>query len=154
MIARVIALTATLLGCAACSTTNDTALQAAPTSPGLGSSSTVPSTTVSSITVPTATPQTSSNQPTSSTRPVTATTAACRVPTAIDDDVRRGDCGQFVRQIQERLRQLGFDIAADGRFGPATDAAVRAFQRSAGVRVDGQVGRRTWAAMSAATLGD
>ncbi len=70
------------------------------------------------------------------------------------DDVRKGDCGGIVRELQNRLRDLGFDIAADGRFGPATDAAVREFQRIHGLTVDGQVGPNTWAAMSEGGLGD
>ncbi len=62
------------------------------------------------------------------------------------DDVRKGDCGGIVRELQ--------NIAADGRFGPATDAAVRDFQRTHGLTVDGQVGPNTWAAMSEGGLGD
>lgn len=39
-------------------------------------------------------------------------------------------------------------IAADGSFGPATEARVQVFQRCAGVTVDGVVGPQTWAALN------
>ena len=35
-------------------------------------------------------------------------------------------------------------VSIDGRFGAATEAAVRAYQRFAGLTVDGIVGRKTW----------
>ena len=37
----------------------------------------------------------------------------------------------------------------DGYFGPRTEVAVREFQRSAGLAVDGLVGPRTWPALTA-----
>ena len=43
--------------------------------------------------------------------------------------LRQGDGGEPVRQQQERLRAFGYGLAADGDFGPATAAVVRAFQR-------------------------
>jgi peptidoglycan hydrolase-like protein with peptidoglycan-binding domain len=38
------------------------------------------------------------------------------------------------------LAERGYDIEADGFFGPATEQAVRQFQQSAGLDVDGLVG--------------
>lgn len=65
--------------------------------------------------------------------------------------LRKGDRGDNVRDLQEALNRLGFDCgAADGVFGTKTKAAVEAFQRAAGLSVDGVVGRNTWKALDAA----
>jgi len=57
--------------------------------------------------------------------------------------------GPHVCRVQERLRELGHAInRVDGcPFGPQTEAAVKAFQGSRGLRVDGKVDRVTWDAM-------
>ena len=73
-------------------------------------------------------------------------------------DLRRGAGGEAVRDLQRRLAALGPDSAADdpGDFGPATEAAVRSFQESRGLLVDGICGRQTWSALveSGFALGD
>ncbi len=62
--------------------------------------------------------------------------------------LRRGDRGARVFALQRRLRDLGYDPGpVDGVFGPRTEAAVRTFQRDAGLVPDGIVGRRTRAAL-------
>ncbi len=62
--------------------------------------------------------------------------------------LRRGTRGADVRRLQERLKEVGFSPGAiDGDFGPATDAAVMAFQASEGLLADGLVGPRTLAAL-------
>ena len=54
--------------------------------------------------------------------------------------LRQGDSGASVRQQQERLRAIGYGLAADGDFGPTTAAVVRAFQRHfRQARVDGVI---------------
>jgi peptidoglycan hydrolase-like protein with peptidoglycan-binding domain len=59
-----------------------------------------------------------------------------------------GDRGPTVVKLQERLTKAGFDCgAADGDFGPRTEQAVRAFQTSRQLDVDGIVGRQTWTAL-------
>lgn len=57
--------------------------------------------------------------------------------------LRRGSRGDHVRHLQRRLGGL----KVDGIFGPATEAKVRAFQRSRRLVVDGIVGPKTWAAL-------
>jgi peptidoglycan hydrolase-like protein with peptidoglycan-binding domain len=59
--------------------------------------------------------------------------------------IRRGMMGELTKQIQGKV-----GITVDGRFGPKTEAAVRAFQRAHGLVPDGIVGPRTWLALDAA----
>jgi N-acetylmuramoyl-L-alanine amidase len=59
-----------------------------------------------------------------------------------------------VRDVQRRLVALGFDTAGEsGNYGPLTEAAVRAFQESRGLRVDGVCGPQTWGALVEAGYG-
>lgn len=57
-------------------------------------------------------------------------------------DLKRGSTGQAVEQLQADL-----GVTADGDFGPQTERAVRAFQRSHGLPVTGLVGPLTRAAL-------
>jgi lytic murein transglycosylase len=55
------------------------------------------------------------------------------------------------REVQQRLLDLGHDIgAADGMIGPKTQAAIRAFQTSAGITGDPRAGGRLLDALRAA----
>ncbi|MDX1655038.1 MAG: peptidoglycan-binding protein [Candidatus Competibacteraceae bacterium] len=51
--------------------------------------------------------------------------------------------GEDIRLIQQKLIDRGFDMNADGIFGPLTDSAVTAFQRQQGLEPDGIVGPGT-----------
>lgn len=53
-----------------------------------------------------------------------------------------------VRQLQTLLNARGFELPADGMFGPVTEDAVRRFQRHEGLVEDGIVGALTWAALA------
>lgn len=57
-----------------------------------------------------------------------------------------GDTGDAVADVQQRLVALGLGPVSDppGQFGRATRAAVEAFQRRRGLRVDGICGQHTW----------
>ncbi len=58
-----------------------------------------------------------------------------------------GDTGAEVRDLQHRLVVSGEPIEPSeliGRFGPSTEAAVKAFQTRRNLRVDGLVGPDTW----------
>ena len=68
--------------------------------------------------------------------------------------LQRGSSGPAVEALQRALAELGHSPgASDGRFGPATDRAVRAFQSKSGLAADGVVGTRTKAAIAAALGG-
>lgn len=58
--------------------------------------------------------------------------------------VRQGSTGEAVRAAQTQLNRYGSGLAVDGQFGTATDRAVRNFQGSHGLAVDGVVGPQTW----------
>lgn len=63
----------------------------------------------------------------------------------MEPTIRAGDEGPEVRDVQERLARLRrHEGPADGRFGPRTEEAVRAFQRERGLAADGIVGPETW----------
>ena len=62
--------------------------------------------------------------------------------------LQEGATGSEVKKLQEALKQHGFNPGAiDGDFGPATAAAVIAFQKSEGLLIDGIAGPRTLAAL-------
>jgi N-acetylmuramoyl-L-alanine amidase len=57
--------------------------------------------------------------------------------------------GDDVTELQRCLNQLGFDAGrADGILGPDTEGALRAFQRNAGLNVDGVCGPMTLRALA------
>lgn len=71
--------------------------------------------------------------------------------------LRRGSAGEAVRDVQQRLGGLGLPIEdVSGEFGPATEAATRAFQQQRGLPADGVCGPVTWNALveSGYRLGD
>ncbi len=62
--------------------------------------------------------------------------------------LRRGARGEAVERLQRLLREHGFPTGRiDGRFGPATEAALLAFQRANGLLADGIAGPLTWRAL-------
>ena len=59
--------------------------------------------------------------------------------------VRPGSTGEAVKGVQVRMNLRQADpIAVDGDFGPITEQAVREFQRSQDIEIDGVVGPITW----------
>ena len=58
-----------------------------------------------------------------------------------------GDQGTDVAEIQGQLSSFGYDVVADGDFGPATAEAVKEFQAANGLAVDGMVGPVTYQAL-------
>lgn len=59
--------------------------------------------------------------------------------------LKKGAKGEAVKDLQEALDALGFSVGEiDGVFGDATERAVRDFQASVGIDVDGVAGPVTW----------
>jgi peptidoglycan hydrolase-like protein with peptidoglycan-binding domain len=74
--------------------------------------------------------------------------------------LKKGSKGKEVKVLQEYLNDSGFKIANTGpgspgketeTFGPATESAVKRWQKANGVKDDGVVGPVTWNAMGLAT---
>lgn len=57
--------------------------------------------------------------------------------------LRKGDKGMSVKWLQWELNRHGATLEVDGFFGVKTDAALRAYQKSAGIKVDGVAGAET-----------
>ena len=54
------------------------------------------------------------------------------------------------QKIQTALKNAGFYTGnIDGKIGPGSKKAIAAFQQSKGLKADGKVGPRTWAALEA-----
>ena len=68
--------------------------------------------------------------------------------------LKRGSKGDAVRTLQENLNKLGYNCGSvDGKFGAATEKAVKLFQSDHGLTVDGIAGSLTQAALEE-TLGN
>jgi peptidoglycan hydrolase-like protein with peptidoglycan-binding domain len=57
--------------------------------------------------------------------------------------LRQGQAGDGVLELQQALKDHGYPLELTGKFGPETEAAVRAFQKANGAQVDGIVGPET-----------
>lgn len=72
------------------------------------------------------------------------------------DLISRGSKGEGVKEFQEILVNLGYDLGEygpnmdgiDGKFGPKTKEAVKKFQKDQGLKVDGIIGIETATALS------
>ena len=71
----------------------------------------------------------------------------CASTTFAAQAYRVGDQGSEIAEIQGKLVLLGYDVMADGDFGPATVEAIKAFQKSQGLEVNGLIGPATYAAL-------
>ena len=61
-----------------------------------------------------------------------------------DDSLRMGDSGSAVKELQTKLKKLGYyDGTVDSTFGSGTYAAVRAFQKKYNLTADGVAGSET-----------
>jgi GH24 family phage-related lysozyme (muramidase) len=57
------------------------------------------------------------------------------------------DKGHKVKHLQKVLSDKGCEVYPDGIFGRKTEYAVKNFQKTKGLRVDGIVGNKTWKAL-------
>lgn len=67
---------------------------------------------------------------------------------AVGHQLASGSTGPEVRDLQERLEILGFDVPVSGTYDAATVDAVRGFQATQGLATDGVAGPRTAAALA------
>lgn len=68
-----------------------------------------------------------------------------------DRELKKGDTGDDVREMQRDLIKLGFklpEFGVDGDFGSETENAVKAFQKAVNVTVDGVFGATSFAALT------
>lgn len=94
-------------------------------------------------------PQASATGQTSSVEalPIEAAPVTQAVPTAM---TVASDIASLSRdqQIQTALKNAGlYNGKIDGKLGPASKKAIEAFQASKGLKADGKVGPKTWAAL-------
>lgn len=69
---------------------------------------------------------------------------------AVYDTIPFGEQSDNVRKMQSKLKEKGYyGGAVDGKFGPATQKAVRKYQAYLGIRVDGKPGNKTLSALYA-----
>lgn len=75
--------------------------------------------------------------------------AASTASTSSTKALQYGATGDDVKALQTTLNSLGYSLDVDGSFGPATQAAVKAYQQANGLAVDGSVGPQTSASLAA-----
>ena len=64
---------------------------------------------------------------------------------ALTRTLRRGYTGEDVKKVQTRLKELGYYTGSiDGVYGTGSIAAVKAFQKAAGLTADGNAGAKTF----------
>ncbi|MFF9017783.1 L,D-transpeptidase family protein [Streptomyces sp. NPDC014870] len=120
---------------------------ASPSTGGKPSNSVSAPATEQPSTPPSATPSTD-DKPTSAT-PSPSTTSPQPVGKVLMKD---GDENEKVRELQARLRQIGyFDRAPTGFYGSITGSAVKAFQKKRELPQTGSVDEVTWQRLTAMT---
>ena len=60
-----------------------------------------------------------------------------------DGSLKRGSKGNKVKELQTKLNKVGNNLVVDGSYGPATEKAVKEFQKKYKLTVDGIVGPNT-----------
>ena len=84
----------------------------------------------------------------SASAPATAPTVAPSAALNTTQKLRWGSRGSSVKELQTALNSHGANLAVDGVFGKRTHAAVKDYQSSKGLQVDGVVGPKTRGALN------
>lgn len=63
-----------------------------------------------------------------------------------------GSSGEDVKELQKALNNAGYTLDVDGKFGTKTQTAVKSYQKSKGLAVDGIVGNNTWTSLSGGAI--
>ena len=98
-------------------------------------------------------PQSTGGTGISTTTSSVAGSTGARTVTSPSDNVKLGDSGSGVEQIQTALKQACYKLSVDGQFGAVTQKYVKDFQTKHGLKADGIVGPKTWAKLSAVKAG-
>jgi peptidoglycan hydrolase-like protein with peptidoglycan-binding domain len=61
--------------------------------------------------------------------------------------LRKGSQGEAVKDLQRMLNSVGYNVKVDGINGSETEGAVKNFQKSVGLQVDGIAGKNTYNAL-------
>ena len=68
--------------------------------------------------------------------------------------LQKGSTGEMVETLQQKLKDLGlYTGPVNGIFDSDTEAAVKAFQKNAGLKQDGIVGSATWQKLTGTYMG-
>jgi DNA-binding beta-propeller fold protein YncE len=84
-----------------------------------------------------------SNLPTQNTSAKSNISGVTSLPSGTSSSstvLKRGVKSTEVLEMQKALLKFGYDVTADGSFGPKTETAVKSFQTANGFKVDGKVG--------------
>lgn len=82
--------------------------------------------------------------PLQSSRPAAAAAPASGGSVSQHTLLKSGSRGPEVSQLQQQLSQAGFQAGQSGVFDAKTEQAVKQYQQSKGLQVDGLVGQQTW----------
>ncbi|MGM0410711.1 MAG: LysM peptidoglycan-binding domain-containing protein, partial [Bacillota bacterium] len=66
-------------------------------------------------------------------------------------NLENNDRGEKVKEVQQMLNNLGYDITADGVFGARTESTIKSFQSNNGLDVDGVIGNKTYETLKEVT---
>lgn len=62
-----------------------------------------------------------------------------------DQRLKRYRSGTSVQQVQKALAEMGYYLGSiDGHLNSETEAAIRFYQKSIGLKIDGQISRELW----------